>query len=70
MLDVNEFRRHVVRPACIYLREGHVNYPLWTQAVENLLVGTAVQESGLRHLRQLERRPGARPLPDRARDTR
>ncbi len=50
MLDVNEFRLHVVRPVIQQLG-------MWSPAAENLLLGTAIQESGLRHLRQLKDGP-------------
>jgi hypothetical protein len=46
MLDVGQFRRLVVAPAL-----HHVG--LWSPAAENLLVGTAIQESRLRYLEQL-----------------
>lgn len=45
MLNVGQFRLLVVRPVLCHLC-------LWSAAAENLLVGTAVQESGLRFLRQ------------------
>lgn len=45
MLNVEEFRTLVVRPTIAGL-------DMHSQAAENLLVGTAVQESGLRHLIQ------------------
>ena len=46
MLDPGQFRALVVRPAIVDL-------DLWSQAAENLLVGTALVESRLTHLRQL-----------------
>lgn len=46
MISVAHFRLLVVRPTL-----SHIG--LWSSAAENLLVGTALQESGLRHLRQL-----------------
>jgi hypothetical protein len=46
MLDIGQFRRLVLRPTLIHL-------DLWSQAAENLLLGTALQESGLRHLAQM-----------------
>ena len=46
MLHVPQFRLLVVRPALTHLG-------LWSAAAENLLLGTAVHESGLRFLRQL-----------------
>ena len=45
MIDVNHFRLHVVRATLIYMR-------MWSASAENLLLGTAIQESGLRYLRQ------------------
>lgn len=45
MLNVDQFRRLVVRPVLHHLA-------LWSASAENLLVGTAVQESGLRFLAQ------------------
>lgn len=50
MIRPAEFRLMVVRPALT-----HVG--LWSEAAENLLLGTAVQESGLRHLRQIGNGP-------------
>lgn len=50
MLAIHDFRLAVVRPVLMQLS-------LWSQAAENLLLGTAVQESGLRYLRQLGRGP-------------
>jgi len=46
MLDIGQFRRLVIRPTLTHLG-------LWSQAAEDLLLGTALQESGLRHLGQL-----------------
>lgn len=46
MIDVNQFRQEVVRPVITALG-------LYSRAAENLLVGTALQESGLKYLRQL-----------------
>lgn len=46
MLDVTQFRTLIVRPALLHLG-------LHSPAAENLVVGTAVQESGLRFLRQM-----------------
>ena len=46
MLDPDQFRALIVRPAITELE-------LWSQAAENLLVGTALVESRLTHLRQL-----------------
>lgn len=51
MLDVGDFRELVVRPSLIHLQNW--DRRLWTEAAENLLIGTALQESGLRHLRQM-----------------
>lgn len=45
MIDPRQFREHVVRPTLT------VN-GLWSQAAENLLVGTAIQESRLTYLVQ------------------
>jgi hypothetical protein len=45
MLNVGQFRRLVVRPVLTHLA-------LWSMGAENLLLGTAIQESGLRLLRQ------------------
>lgn len=46
MLRVTHFRQLIVRPAIRHLG-------LWSAAAENLLIGTALVESGLKHLRQL-----------------
>lgn len=46
MINPRHFRTLIVRPVLTHLG-------LWSEAAENLLVGTAIQESGLRHLRQL-----------------
>jgi hypothetical protein len=45
MLNVGQLRRLVVRPVLTHLA-------LWSTGAENLLLGTAIQESGLRLLRQ------------------
>ena len=45
MIDVKQFRELVVRPTLEHL-------DLWSEAAENLLVGTAVQESRLEFLQQ------------------
>lgn len=45
MLKVKQFRELVVRPTLEHL-------DLWSKAAENLLVGTAIQESGLKFLKQ------------------
>ena len=50
MIDPVQFRATVVRPALRLI--GH-----WSEAAENLVWGTAVQESRLRWLRQLEGGP-------------
>lgn len=50
MIDVRQFRFTVVRPVLHHL-------DLWSQSAENFLLGTAVQESGLTHLRQLGQGP-------------
>ncbi len=49
-MDPNEFRQLVVRPI---LKE----IELWSQAAENLLVGTALVESKLYHLKQVGMTP-------------
>ena len=46
MLDVKQFRRLVIRPA---LEAIH----LWSEGAEELVLGTALQESGLRYLEQI-----------------
>ena len=51
MLDVTQFREYVVRPTLKYMG-------LWSEAAENLVVGTAIQESGLRYLDQTTPGPG------------
>ena len=50
MIDIDHFRLHVVRAALIYMR-------MWSTSAENLLLGTAVQESGLQYLRQFNDGP-------------
>lgn len=50
MIDPRQFRTHIVRAV---LRD----MGMWSQPAENLLVGTALQESGLRYLRQLNNGP-------------
>ena len=50
MIDIDHFRLHVVRATLTYLR-------MWSAAAEALLVGTAVQESGLKYLRQFDAGP-------------
>jgi hypothetical protein len=49
-IDVDQFRALVVRPAL-------QRVSLWTQAAENLCLGTALQESHLIYLRQLPNGP-------------
>ncbi len=52
-MDVDDFRELVVRPALQLLAETADKPRLWSPAAENLVVGTAVHESGgLRHLWQ------------------
>lgn len=51
MLDPKQFREYVVRPTLQYLG-------LWSEAAENLVVGTAIQESGLRYVDQTYPGPG------------
>lgn len=46
MLNAEHLRLLVVRPTLVEL-------DMWSNSAENLLMGTAAQESGLRHLRQL-----------------
>ena len=46
MLDPEQFRRLVIRPTVRRLG-------LWSPAAERLLLGTAITESGLRHLHQV-----------------
>jgi len=50
MIDIDHFRLHVVRATLTYLR-------MWSASAEELLLGTAVQESGLRYLRQFDAGP-------------
>ena len=50
MIDIDHFRLHVVRATLTYLR-------MWSAPAEELLLGTAVQESGLRYLRQFDAGP-------------
>jgi hypothetical protein len=49
-LDVEQFRHAVVRPALQRVEA-------WSQAAENLVLGTALQESHLIYLRQLNNGP-------------
>jgi hypothetical protein len=51
MLNVGQFRRLVARPVLTHLA-------LWSTGAENLLLGTAIQESGLRLLRAANDGPG------------
>ncbi len=46
MLNVGQFRAEVVHPVLEHLG-------MWSQAAENLIVGTALQESALTYLKQL-----------------
>lgn len=46
MLDVDQFRKMVVRPTLMHLG-------LFSPTAENLLIGTALQESRLKYLKQL-----------------
>lgn len=46
MIDVNQFRLNIVRPTLKLIG-------LHSQAAENLLVGTALKESGLHYIKQL-----------------
>lgn len=50
MISVKDFRECVIQPTL-----GHLD--MYSLAAENLLIGTAVQESGLRHLRQMGKGP-------------
>ena len=45
-MDVDQFRHDIVRPVIRHM-------DMWSPAAENLLVGTAIIESGLRYVRQL-----------------
>lgn len=54
MLNLAQFREHVVQPVLRYLDP---DIP-WSVGAENLLVGTALQESGLTYLDQLAPGPG------------
>lgn len=49
MIDTDHFREHVIRPTLRRL-EPHIPY---SEAAEELLLGTAVQESRLKYLRQI-----------------
>lgn len=53
MIDVKEFRFEIVQPTLVGINE-QIPY---SKAAENLLVGTALQESGLVHLKQLGNGP-------------
>ncbi len=46
MLNPKDFREHIIKPTLEHLG-------MYSLAAENLLIGTAVQESGLRHLKQI-----------------
>ena len=50
MLDIGQLRELVIRPALEALH-------LYSEAAEELVIGTAIQESGLRYLRQLGHGP-------------
>jgi len=50
MLDPDQFRSMIIRPTLVKL-------DLWSEAAENLIIGTAAQESGLRYLKQLGNGP-------------
>ena len=50
MIDIDHFRLHVVRATLTQMK-------MWSSAAEELLLGTAVQESGLRYLRQFNAGP-------------
>lgn len=51
MLDIQQFRDLVVQP--VLQRLGNWNTAMNSQAAENLLVGTAIQESHVTYLKQL-----------------
>lgn len=51
MIDVEQFRKHIVQPVLSGLAAYHAD--MNSEAAENLLVGTAVQESALTYLKQL-----------------
>lgn len=50
MIDIKQFRQHVIIPVLNYLN-------MYTPAAENLLAGTALQESRLTYLRQFNNGP-------------
>jgi len=50
MLDVSQFRTYVVKPVLEYL-------DMYSPAMENLIVGTALQESKLTYMKQLDNGP-------------
>jgi len=50
MIDVSQFRQYIVRPVLEYL-------DLYSEAAENLLIGTALTESQLKYLQQLNGGP-------------
>lgn len=54
-LDVDQFRKLIVRPACQRLG-------LWSQTAENLVVGTALHESHLIYVRQIPNGPALGPF--------
>lgn len=49
-LNVDQFREHVVQPTLKFLN-------LWSPAAENLLIGTAITESRLQYVAQLQNGP-------------
>ncbi|MBL4613611.1 MAG: hypothetical protein JKY27_01880 [Magnetovibrio sp.] len=51
MLDIQQFRDFVVQPVLLEL--GEWNATMNSQAAQNLLVGTAIQESHVTYLKQL-----------------
>jgi len=53
MMDAKQFREQIVRPTLEYL-EPEIPY---TRAAEDLIVGTAMQESNLTYVRQLDDGP-------------
>ena len=53
MMNIGQVRVFVVRPALKQIG-------LWSEAAEELVMGTAMQESGFVHVRQLARRDGRR----------
>jgi hypothetical protein len=49
-LDIKQVRQHIVRPTLEAIG-------LWSETAENLVLGTAVTESGLRYVKQLGKGP-------------